>query len=95
MAGRYQPNSNVRKDKRMADYDVYFYCKECKQTHPLGIKIPFKGGPPMKRSIGAVYAGKKLPPKIVSLIDRKMLCPKTGKMFTQKNIHQIFLVPLE
>jgi hypothetical protein len=77
----------------MADYDINFYCEECKQTHPLGVKIPIKGGPSIKMSIGAFYAGKQLPPKIADLIDSQALCPKTGKMFNQKDIQQIFLVP--
>jgi hypothetical protein len=78
----------------MADYDIYFYCEECKQLHPMGIKIPIKGGPPIKTSVGAFYAGKKLPPEIADLIDSQALCPKTGKMCTQQDIHQIFLVPV-
>jgi hypothetical protein len=61
----------------------------------LGVKIPIKGGPPVKRSVGAFYAGKKPLSKITDLIDSQALCPKTGKMFTQKNVHQIFLVPVK
>jgi hypothetical protein len=79
----------------MADYDIYFYCEECKKIHPAGKKIPIKGGPPVKRSVGAFYAGKQLPPKIADLIDSQVLCQKTGKMFTQKDIHQIFLMPVK
>ena len=79
----------------MADYDINFYCEECKQTHPLGIKISIQDGPPVKRSVGASYAGKQLPPKIADLIDSKVLCPKTGKMYMQKDLHQIFLVPIQ
>ena len=79
----------------MADYDLYFYCEKCNHTHPAGIKIPIKNGPPIKRSVGAFYAGKQLPAKIAGLIDSQVLCPKTGKMFAQKNIHQIFLVPIK
>lgn len=79
----------------MAEYDLTFYCDECKQTHPAGIKIPIKGGPPVKRSVGAFYAGKQVPPKIADLIDSRALCPKTGKMFTQKDLNQIFLVPVK
>jgi hypothetical protein len=79
----------------MANYDISFFCEQCKQTHPLGIKIPVKGGPPIKRSVGAFYAGKPVPPEIANLIDSQVLCPKTGKMFTRKDIQQIFFVPLK
>jgi hypothetical protein len=78
----------------MIDYDIEFYCGECKQNHPLGVKIPIKSGPPIKRSVGVFYAGKQVPPEIADLIDSQALCPKTGKMYTQKDIHQIFLVPV-
>lgn len=79
----------------MADYDIEFYCEECNQTHPLGIKIPIKDGPPVKRSVGAFYAVKQLPPKVADLMDSKVLCPKTGKMYAQKDLNQIFLVPIK
>ena len=79
----------------MADYDIHFYCEECKQTHPLGVKIPIQDGPLKKRSVGAFCAVKQLPPKIADLIDSHVLCPKTGKMYAQKDLHQIFLVPIK
>jgi hypothetical protein len=69
--------------------------KNVKQIHPAGLKISIKSGPPIKMSVGAFYAGKQVPPKIADLIDSHVLCPKTGKMFTQKDIHQIFLVPVK
>lgn len=79
----------------MAYYDINFYCDECKQTHPAGIKISIEGGPPSKRSVGAFYAGKRVPPKIADLIDSEVLCPKTGKIYTQRDLHKIFLVPIK
>ena len=79
----------------MADYDIYFYCEECKQIHPAGIKISIKSGPSIKRSVGSFYAGKQMPPKIANLIDSEVLCPKTGKMYTQRDLHQIFIVPIK
>jgi hypothetical protein len=79
----------------MADYDIHFYCEECKQTHPLGVKIPIKDGPRIKRSVGAFYAVKQPPPEIADLVDSRVLCPKTGKMYTQKDLHQIYLLPVK
>ena len=78
----------------MVHYDFYFYCEECGQTHPLGVKIPIKDGPPTQRSVGAFFAGKQPPPKIANLIDSQVLCPKTGELYTQKDLNQIFLVPI-
>jgi hypothetical protein len=78
----------------MADYDISFYCRECKQPHPLGVEIHIKGGPPEKQSVGAFYASTQVPPDIADFMDTHVLCPETGKMFTCKDLHQIFLVPL-
>ena len=77
----------------MVDYDIEFYCEQCHRTHPLGVKISIKGGPPVKMSVGAFYAGKQPLPKIADLIDSQTLCPKTGKMFVQNDIDQVFSVP--
>ena len=79
----------------MVHYDLNFYCQECKQTHPLGVKIPIKDAPPKKMSVGAFYAGEQLPPKLANLIDSQALCPKTGKMFRQRDLNQIFLQPIK
>jgi hypothetical protein len=45
----------------MTDYDLYFYCEACNQTHPKGIEVRIDGGPSRKINVGAFYAGKKLP----------------------------------
>jgi hypothetical protein len=79
----------------MAEYDIYSYGAECKRIHPAGIKIPIKSEPPEKMSISAFYAGKQLPPKIAKLIEGRVLCPKTGKVFTQEDLNQNFLVPVK
>jgi hypothetical protein len=78
----------------MADYDISFYCDKCRQSHPLGVEIPITNGPPVKQSVGAFLAGKPVPPEIAELIDSQVLCPKTGEMFTRKDLLKIFLVPL-
>jgi hypothetical protein len=79
----------------MAYYDICFYCEECKQTHPLGVKISITDDPAQKISVGAFYAGKQLPPEIANHVDSQILCPKRGKMYTQKDLNQIFLEPIK
>jgi hypothetical protein len=78
----------------MADYDIYFFCTDCNDTHPMGIKFSLKTGPSQKKSVGAFFAGKELPPKVEKLIGGQVLCPKTDRMFSQKELNQIFLSPL-
>ena len=77
----------------MAKYSVYFFCDECSQVHPLGILIDLNDGPVKKESIGDTYAGKELPPQIVTLIGNMTNCPNTGKLTSQKDNNQVFLVP--
>ena len=79
----------------MAQYNVYFFCDECSEVHPLGISIGLDDGPPDKESIGDVYRGKDLPPKVARLIGNKTICPNTGKLTSQADNDQVFLVPME
>ena len=78
----------------MAQYSVHFFCDECGQVHPLGISITLDDGPAEKESIGNLYAGKELPQKIATLTGNMTNCPKTGKLTSQKNNDQVFLVPV-
>jgi len=76
----------------MAKYDIYVFCSECGEPHPMGIRIDLSDGPAERDSIGNLYAGKELPPNIANLINNRTRCPNTGNMFTQEDNNQIFLV---
>lgn len=78
----------------MQDYDVYVFCNECGDVHPMGLRIKLEDGPADKQSIGDTYSGKDLPREIANLMNNRTQCPKTGKMFIQKDNHQVFLVPV-
>ncbi len=78
----------------MADYDVFVFCDECADVHPMGIRIAMNDGPVDKKSIGDHYAGKSLPQNIVNMISNYTTCPKTGKMIKQEDNNQVFLVPV-
>ena len=77
----------------MSKYAIYVFCNECGDVHPMGIKIALENGPDEKQSIGDTYSGKELPQNIASLINNRIQCPKTGKLFVQKDNDQVFLVP--
>jgi hypothetical protein len=78
----------------MARYSVYFFCDECSQVHPLGITIELNDGPPDRASIGDTYAGRELPRQVATLIGNRTQCPNTGRMTSQENNNQVFLVPI-
>jgi hypothetical protein len=77
----------------MPRYDIYVFCEQCHEEHPMGMVFRLDDGPAVKRSIGDTYEGKSLPPQILAIEAHKTLCPKTGRLFNQKDHHQIFLVP--
>ena len=60
--------------------------------HPLGIAIELDDGPPDKASIGDTYAGRELPSEIAELKGNMTRCPTTGKMTSQEDNNQNFLV---
>ncbi len=78
----------------MAKYMVHFFCNECADVHPMGISVSLDDGPVKKESIGDTYAGKELPKELATLTNIRTTCPKTGKLTSQENNHQVFLVPM-
>ena len=76
----------------MAEYAVHFFCDECGEVHPLGIGIQLSDGPAKRGSIGDTYAGKELPTAVATLIGNKTICPNTGKLTSQADNNQVFLV---
>jgi hypothetical protein len=78
----------------MAKYSTYFFCDECSQVHPLGINRTLDDGPSAKASIGDTYSGKELPPQVAQLMGNMTKCPSTGKLTSQKDNDQVFLVPI-
>lgn len=55
--------------------------------------VVMEDGPLDKQSIGDLYNGKSIPKNLADLVQKSVTCPKTGRQSTQKNNHQIFLVP--
>jgi len=59
----------------------------------MGLLITMEDGPVAKKSIGELYEGKSLPKNLANLANTSITCPKTGRQSTQKDHHQIFLIP--
>jgi hypothetical protein len=59
----------------------------------MGISVRMENGPAGKQSIGDLYDGKSLPKNLANLSQNSVTCPKTGRQSTQRDNHQIFLVP--
>ena len=78
----------------MAQYFVHFFCDECGEVHPLGISIHLNDGPVDQATVGDTYSGKEINPNIVNMMGNMTRCPNTGRMTSQKDNNQVFLVPM-
>ena len=76
-----------------AQYSIVVACNKCGGLHETGISVTIEHGPVTKQSVGALYEGKSLPKSLADLTNTSITCSKTGRQSTQKNLHQIFLVP--
>lgn len=74
-------------------YGISVSCNKCGGLHETGISITLGDGPVDKQSLGDFYREKSLPKGLANLTNNTVTCPRTGKQSTQKNSHQIFLVP--
>lgn len=76
-----------------AQYSIVVACNKCAGLHEMGICVTIPNGPVEKQSVGDLYDGKSLPKSLANLTDTSISCPTTGRQSTQKDLHQIFLVP--
>ncbi len=79
--------------KAPVQYSIVVSCNRCAGEHEIGISVTMEDGPASKQSIGELYHGKSLPKPLASLTQASVTCPQTGRQSTQRNNHQIFLVP--
>jgi hypothetical protein len=74
-------------------YSIFAICNKCGGTHDLEVSVILKDGPVEKQSIGHVYKDRNLPESLAKFSCMSITCPATGRRSTQKDNHQIFLVP--
>ena len=78
----------------MAKYMVHFFCDECSEVHPISIVFDMADGPVKRENLHNLYAGKELPTSIATLKNNKTICPNTGKLTSQLDNNQVFIVPI-
>jgi hypothetical protein len=76
-----------------SQYSIFVSCNKCGGLHETGISVTLGDGPVDKQSVGDFYGEKSVPRSLANLTNNSVTCPRTGKQSTQKNSHQIFLVP--
>ena len=77
----------------MPSYEVYVHCLDCGGEHPLLIKIYLEHGPDRKQSVAESFGAGPMPPQVLAIKGRSVLCLKTGKKFRLENDEQVLLVP--
>jgi hypothetical protein len=71
-------------------YEVYVFCDECAEPHPMPIAIQLEG---LRESrYNDITDGVELPERLAYLRSNQVQCPKTGRMYTQEDNRQVFLV---
>lgn len=78
----------------MAKYSVHIFCDACGNTHPMGVAVKLADGPADRASLGDAYAGRDLPPEIMTMLGNMTRCPATGRLIQQRDNSQVFLVPI-
>jgi len=73
-------------------YMIHVFCNECSVPHPTGIVIENDEVLAADQSVGDIYDGREVPPNIVMMLGNNFQCPNTGKLYVQKDNHQVFLV---
>jgi hypothetical protein len=77
----------------MPAYAIYFRCNECKNEHPLHLRIHLHIGPDHKDTLAAFLLRHSMPTRLMTIRGRKVFCLKTDKKFELENADQIFLPP--
>lgn len=78
----------------MAQYRVLVFCTDCVRTHPVRTTL-LDDGPTEKTTVADAYKNKALPPELVKLLKRDILCPELAKSVTLEDPNKVFLVPID
>ena len=73
-------------------YMMHVFCNECSVPHPAGIVIERKDLLASDQSVGDVYDGREVPQEIAMMLGNYFRCPNTGKLYMQRDNHQVFLM---
>jgi hypothetical protein len=76
----------------MPHYTPFVFCNECSKPHAAPILIKLEEEIAPDQSIANIYDGRELPTALMTLTNNQFKCPTTGKMYTQKDNNQVFLV---
>jgi hypothetical protein len=79
----------------MSHYEIDVTCTECAGEHPMGIRIDLEDGPSNKQSVSDAYYDRTRPPQLQAIEGHNALCLKKGKIFIQRNLDAVFLVPAD
>ena len=77
----------------MAMYRLYAHCVFCDEGHPFPFAVSLRINSGTKGSVGEIYKGRQLPRDIENIMNNIIQCPKSGSLFMQKNLSEVYLIP--
>ena len=77
----------------MPTYEISCRCFDCKREHPIHMRIHLDNGPDRKMSVADSFPEGALPPQLLAIRGRTVLCLKTGKKVKVESNDQFFPIP--
>ncbi len=72
-------------------YEVYVYCDQCGQPHPVNLKLTLEDPGLNQSIIGEVFAGMEIPSGITFMQGNKYRCPHTKQLFPAADLGKAIL----
>jgi hypothetical protein len=76
----------------MARYTVFVFCTECPDVHRMSTSVVLEQEAIRGGSVGDFYPEGDMPPQVAKLLNVSTRCPRTNRLFVQKDREHIFLV---
>jgi hypothetical protein len=80
------PKGGAYTGRKVAAYDVYIFCDQCGQPHPVNVTLEMEDSNLNKTLVKDVFKGEKLPQEIVFMQSNKYKCPHTQQFFASDDI---------
>jgi hypothetical protein len=79
----------------MAQYRIIVFCTACGRTHPARATFLLDDGPTEKTTVADAYKDKPLPPELVKLLKKDILCPELVIPVMLEDTEKVYLVPID
>jgi hypothetical protein len=78
----------------MQYYDLSYDCAQCREAHPMGVKLKLADGPKQRINLIAYTTDRAVPKAISEFIGSPVLCPNTGRTIKSNDMSRIYIQPI-